>query len=50
MSIGFFIVGGCIFATYMYLAIWNIVAGNKKQERDNYPNSTHYHKEKENKL
>ena len=38
MGIGFFIVGGGIFATYMGLTIWNIIYSNKKQREENYPN------------
>lgn len=40
MGIGFFIVGGVIFATYMGLTIWNIIYSNKKQREENYPNYT----------
>jgi len=39
MSIGFFIVGGVIFATYMGLTIWNIIYSNRKQKEENYPSS-----------
>jgi ABC-type sugar transport system permease subunit len=38
MSIGFFIIGGIIFALYMYFTLWNIVYSNKKQKEENYPN------------
>jgi arginine exporter protein ArgO len=38
MNIGFFIVGGIIFATYMGLTFWNIFYSAKKQEEENYPN------------
>jgi hypothetical protein len=38
MSLGFFIVGGVIFAVYMYLTIWNIFYSSKKQREENYPN------------
>jgi len=38
MGIGFFIVGGVIFATYMGLTIWNIIYSNRKQREENYPN------------
>lgn len=38
MSIGFFIVGGVIFLSYVYLMIWNIFTSNKKQREENYPN------------
>ena len=40
MGIGFFIVGGVIFATYMGLTIWNIIYSNRKQREENYPNYT----------
>ena len=38
MSIGFFLVGGVIFALYMGLTIWNIVNSNNKQSEDNRSN------------
>ena len=38
MNIGFLIIGGVIFATYMALTMWNIVYSSKKQEEENYPN------------
>lgn len=38
MSIGFFIVGGIIFAVYLYLTFWNIFHSSKKQRQENYPN------------
>ena len=38
MSLTFFIVGGVIFALYMYLTIWNIFYSSKKQREENYPN------------
>jgi len=38
MSITFFLVGGLIFATYMYFTIWNIFNSQKKSKRENYPN------------
>tara|TARA_B110000495_G_scaffold197816_1_gene208679 strand:- start:410 stop:541 length:132 start_codon:yes stop_codon:yes gene_type:complete len=37
MSIGFFIVGAVIFATYMGLTIWNIIYSTRKQKEENYP-------------
>ena len=40
MSVGFFIVGGIIFALYMYFTIWNIVYSNRKQREENYPTSS----------
>lgn len=39
MGIGFFIVGGVIFATYMGLTIWNIIYSNRKQKEENYPSA-----------
>ncbi len=38
MNIGFFIVGGIIFAIYIALTFWNIFYSNKKQREENYPN------------
>lgn len=38
MSIGFFIVGGIIFAVYVYLMIWNINHSAKTSKKENYPN------------
>lgn len=38
MSLGFFIVGGLIFAAYMGLTIWNIIYSNRKQREENYAN------------
>jgi hypothetical protein len=38
MSISFFIVGGVIFAVYLFLMFWNIVYSNEKQKKENYPN------------
>jgi arginine exporter protein ArgO len=40
MSIGFFIVGGIIFAIYMGLTIFNIIYSNRKQREENYPDKT----------
>lgn len=37
MNLGFFIIGGVIFALYMGLTIWNIIYSNKKQREENYP-------------
>ena len=37
MSIGFFIVGAVIFATYMGLTIFNIIYSSRKQREENYP-------------
>ena len=38
MNIGFFVIGGIIFAIYMYLTIWNIFYNSKKQREEHYPN------------
>jgi hypothetical protein len=38
MSITFFIVGGSIFATYMYFTVWNIYNSSKESKKHNYPN------------
>lgn len=38
MSIGFFVVGGVIFAVYVYLMIWNINHSAKVSKKENYPN------------
>lgn len=38
MSITFFLVGGIIFATYMYFTIWNINNSYKSPKKENYPN------------
>ena len=32
-----FIVGGCIFAVYVYFLIWNIFYNSKKNREENYP-------------
>jgi len=37
MNLGFFIVGGLIFAVYIYFTIWNIFYGARKQREENYP-------------
>jgi len=37
MSIGFFIIGGIIFAVYIYFTLWNIFYSSKKQRQENYP-------------
>jgi len=37
MSVGFFIIGGIIFAVYLYLMFWNIFYSSKKQREENYP-------------
>lgn len=38
MSWGFFIIGGSIFAVYMYLMLWNINHSAKQSKKENYPN------------
>lgn len=38
MSIGFFIIGGIIFAVYMYLTLWNIKHSVEQNKKENYPN------------
>ena len=37
MSLGFFLIGGIIFAVYMYFTVWNIFYSSKKQREENYP-------------
>ena len=37
MNLAFFIVGGLIFAIYIYFTIWNIFYGARKQREENYP-------------
>ena len=37
MSVAMFIVGGCIFAVYVYFLIWNIFYNSKKNREENYP-------------
>ena len=37
MGLGFFFVGGIIFAVYIYFTIWNIFHSSKKQREENYP-------------
>jgi len=37
MSPGFLVVGGIIFAVYIYFTFWNIYYGHKKQKEENYP-------------
>jgi len=38
MNLAFFIMGGLIFAVYIYFTIWNIFYGARKQREENYPN------------
>jgi hypothetical protein len=40
MNKGFLIVGGIIFAIYIYFTFWNIFQSNKKQKEDHYPDLT----------
>jgi hypothetical protein len=37
MNISFFIIGGLIFATYIFLTFYNILYSNRKQREENYP-------------
>ena len=37
MSVGFFLVGGVIFAIYVWFTIWIIFSQNKAQRKENYP-------------
>ena len=39
MSIEFLIVGGVIFAVYVWFTLWIILSQNKKQRKENYPNN-----------
>lgn len=38
MSIEFLLVGGVIFAVYVWFTLWIILSQNKKQREENYPN------------
>lgn len=40
MNKGFYLVGGIIFAIYIYFTFWNIFQSHKKQKENNYPNLT----------
>ena len=40
MNRGFLVIGGIIFAVYIYLTIWNILISHKKQKENHYPNLT----------
>lgn len=40
MNKGFLLVGGVIFAVYIYLTFWNIFKSHKKQKENHYPNLT----------
>lgn len=40
MSIQMYMVGGVLFAIYIYFTIWNIVHNNKAQERRNSDKSS----------
>jgi len=37
MSIEFLLVGGVIFAVYVWFTLWIILSQNKKQREENYP-------------
>ncbi|WP_197052671.1 hypothetical protein [Psychroserpens sp. Hel_I_66] len=37
MNKGFLIIGGIIFAVYIYLTFWNIYISHKTQKKNNYP-------------
>ena len=37
MSIEFLLVGGMIFAVYVWFTLWIILSQNKKQREENYP-------------
>jgi len=39
MSIEFLLVGGVIFAVYVWFTLWIILSQNKKQREENYPNN-----------
>jgi hypothetical protein len=38
MNKGFLLVGGIIFAVYIYFTFWNIFQSHKKQKENHYPN------------
>ncbi|WP_198295255.1 MULTISPECIES: hypothetical protein [unclassified Winogradskyella] len=40
MNKGFLIIGGIIFAVYIYFTFWNIFNSHKKQKENHYPNLT----------
>ena len=40
MNKSFLIIGGIIFAVYIYLTFFNIFYSHKKQKENNYPNLT----------
>ena len=40
MNKSFLLIGGIIFAIYIYLTIWNIFYSHKKQKENHYPNLT----------
>lgn len=42
MSIGFFIVGGTIFACYVALTLWVILSQNRKQREEGNGTRTYY--------
>ena len=54
MNKGFYLIGGIIFAIYIYFTFWNIYQSHKKQNEDHYPKLTkkeifdEYNKDKRN--
>jgi len=40
MNKGFLLIGGIIYAVYIYLTFWNIFNSHKKQKDNHYPNLT----------
>ena len=40
MNTGFLIIGGIIFAVYIYFTFWNIFQAHKTQRKNNYPELT----------
>ena len=38
MNKGFLLIGGIIFAVYIYFTFWNIFQSHKTQKENNYPN------------
>jgi len=37
MNIGFLLIGGIIFAVYIYFTFWNIFKSQKEQKEESYP-------------
>lgn len=48
MNISFLVIGGLIFAIYIFLTFYNIFYSNKKQKEENYPNLKQYSDEEDN--